>query len=176
MLRPAPTRPNLNAVRHAILNGPLLGALAALALLGGCDSREDSDRVSASQTPSAIAPRVSDPAILARGKRLFAQNCAVCHGARAQGDPDWRYRGPDGRFPPPPLNGTGHTWHHSIAWLHAMIKNGSPDGRGNMPAWGDRLSDSDIDAIIAWFQSLWPEPAYEGWVEIQRRAHHRPGG
>ncbi|HKK07042.1 MAG TPA: cytochrome c [Gammaproteobacteria bacterium] len=163
---------------HPLTGLSTLGTLLALALalLGGCDAREDTDRGSASPASTALPPRVSDRAVLARGKRLFEQNCAVCHGARAEGAPDWRYRGPDGKFPPPPLNGTGHSWHHPYAWLHQMIKNGSPPGQGNMPAWGGKLSDEDIDAVIAWFQSLWPQPAYEGWVEIQRRSQGRPGG
>lgn len=159
------------------LTGLLLACVVVL--LGGCDSRdeagrsvEDGERHQNLQR-AAVPPRVSVPAVLARGRQLFAQNCAACHGADAQGDPNWRFRGPDGKFPPPPLNGTGHSWHHPRAWLRQMIKSGSPPGQGNMPAWGNTLSDQDIEAIIAWFQSLWPEPVYEAWVQIDHRASGR---
>lgn len=155
------------------LEGLGVGLLFALALLGGCDSREDSGRDAATRSASVVPPRVSDPVVLARGKRLFEQNCAVCHGADAQGNPNWRIRGPDGKFPPPPLNGTAHSWHHPRAWLRQMIKAGSPPGQGNMPAWGGKLSDQDVDTIIDWFQSLWPEPIYEAWVQIERRSTTR---
>ena len=47
------------------------------------------------------------------GRVLYAENCAVCHGANLEGQPDWQNPGPDGVFPAPPHDETGHTWHHS---------------------------------------------------------------
>lgn len=97
-----------------------------------------------------------DAARLKRGQRVFQQNCAVCHGRLAEGHPDWRKLGMDGKCPPPPLNGTGHDWHHPKAVLVQIIKNGSPDGKGNMPAWQGKLSDQEIENVIAWIQSSRP--------------------
>lgn len=112
--------------------------------------------------------RTTDAAQVARGKTLFAQHCAGCHGNNAQGDANWRQRHPDGTFPPPPLNGSGHAWHHSHAWLHEVIHSGTvPQGR--MPAWGATLSDQQIDDIIAWLQSLWPDDVYATWREMEQR-------
>jgi mono/diheme cytochrome c family protein len=117
----------------------------------------------------AAAPeRVQDFAKIARGGELYQQNCAECHGSGAQGAPDWRQRDADGMFPPPPLNGTGHAWHHPRRMLHYVIAYGSPGGQGNMPAWGDKLSDEEIDDIIAWFQSRWPDQVYAAWQRIER--------
>lgn len=114
--------------------------------------------------------RVRDSFAIRYGAKLFKANCATCHGDRGQGDPNWRQRGPDGKFPPPPLNGTGHAWHHPLKMLKYVIKNGSPGGQGNMPAWKDKLSDKEIDAIVAWFQSQWPDQAYNAWYRTNQRS------
>lgn len=95
------------------------------------------------------------------GRQVFKQNCASCHGGMAQGAPNWRERGPDGNFPPPPLNGSGHTWHHPFPMLRDIITDG---GQQNMPAFGDRLSDKEIEAVLAFVNSLWPDRVYETWV------------
>lgn len=112
--------------------------------------------------------RTIDAAEVARGKALFAQHCARCHGDNAQGDPNWRLRHPDGTFPPPPLDGTGHAWHHSRDWLHEVILSGT-EPQGRMPAWSGKLSDHQIDDIIAWFQSLWPDEVYATWWDMEQR-------
>lgn len=118
---------------------------------------------------TATLERHYDSAELARGRALFQANCAVCHGGGAQGAFNWRVQQPDGRFPPPPLNGSGHAWHHPREQLHAVIRNGTqPDG--NMPAWGGKLSDTQIEEIISWFQSLWPDEVYTAWAQMQLRA------
>lgn len=113
--------------------------------------------------------RVLNAEQVALGKQVYDGHCARCHGDSGQGDPAWRQPGADGLYPPPPLDGSGHSWHHSTAWLKDMIRNGSPPGKGNMPAWGDTLSDEEIDAVIAWFQSRWPDPVYAAWYENQHR-------
>ena len=124
-------------------------------------------------TMGADAPpvtRVRESFSIRYGARLFQANCATCHGDQGQGDPNWRQRGPHGKFPPPPLNGAGHAWHHPLKMLKYVIKNGSPGGQGNMPAWKDKLSDKEIDAIIAWFQSQWPDQVYNAWYQINQRS------
>jgi len=103
------------------------------------------------------------------GGQLFQKNCAECHGTRAQGAEDWQSRGADGKFPAPPLNGTGHSWHHPRAALVRTIRDGTAAIGGNMPAWRDRLSDAEINSIVDWLVSRWPEPAYEAW---RRGGHH----
>ena len=112
--------------------------------------------------------RQMDFAQVSQGARLFQKNCAECHGSDAQGDANWRQRDADGMFPPPPLNGTGHAWHHPREVLYEVIANGSPQGMGKMPAWRDKLSDEEIKAIIAWFQSKWPDQVYSAWYRMDR--------
>ena len=104
------------------------------------------------------------------GARLYRDNCAVCHGDTAQGDAGWRQIGADGKYPAPPLNGTGHGWHHPLSVLFVTVKNGSPGGQGNMPAWKDTLTDDEIVAAIAWFQSKWPKEIYTAWYQRDQQA------
>jgi len=55
--------------------------------------------------------------------------------------------------------------------MHHVIKNGSPGGQGNMPAWGGKLNDEQIDDIVAWFQSRWSDQVYTAWYGIEQRSH-----
>jgi mono/diheme cytochrome c family protein len=127
----------------------------------------DDKRETAGGGESALERQV-DFAKVARGGELYRQKCAECHGSDGQGASDWRQRDADGMFPPPPLNGTGHAWHHPKRMLHYVIANGSPGGQGNMPAWGDKLSGEQIDDIIVWFQSKWPDQVYAAWLRMDR--------
>jgi len=137
-------------------------------LLIGIVSCDQQPKVLSSST-GLMPQRSYDENQLALGKQVFAENCAVCHGDNAQGAKNWHQRNSDGSFLPPPLNGTGHAWHHSLNVLYDVISNGSQPGQGNMPAWKDKLSKEQIEAIIMWFQSLWPDPVYAGWYEMQQR-------
>ncbi len=140
-----------------------VGPATLLLSLAACSEAE-------SPNPSAAGPSSAPPPVsLETGERLFRQHCATCHGENAQGDPNWRKRRPDGSFPPPPLNGTGHAWHHSMDVLKATIRDGTGRLGGTMPAWGDKLSETEIEAIIRWFQSKWPPEIYARWQELDRR-------
>lgn len=68
-----------------------------------------------------------------------------------------------GRFPPPPLNGTAHTWHHSMELLRRTIREGGIALGGRMPAFKNTLSSQEIDGVIAWFQAYWPDDKYANW-------------
>lgn len=105
-----------------------------------------------------------------RGEQIFKKNCAQCHGAKAEGNPNWQVKGPGGKYPPPPLNGTGHAWHHPRPALIRSIMQGTQNRGGGMPAFADKLSDSDADTVISWFTSLWPDEIYEVWSK--GRPHH----
>lgn len=138
--------------------------LTVMGVLVGCQ-----DSTSSADKKVVKTMRSIDSAQVARGKALFAQHCARCHGDMAQGDPQWRTRNADGTFPPPPLNGTGHAWHHPHVWLKEMIRDGSAP-QGNMPAWGSTLNDQQMEDLIAWFQSLWPDEVYAAWSEMDQRS------
>jgi mono/diheme cytochrome c family protein len=98
---------------------------------------------------------------LARGEQIYAQQCAVCHGAKLEGQPNWRKPLADGRMPAPPHDDTGHTWHHPDAVLFGITKNGllppyAPPGyQSDMPAFGGVLSDAEIRAVLAYIAAQW---------------------
>lgn len=126
-------------------------------------------------SPPSAAVRSFDQARIARGAELFRQYCAECHGAGAQGADNWRVRNADGTFLPPPLNGSGHAWHHPWVDLKNTIRHGTAALGGNMPAWQAVLTEQQTEDVILWFQSLWSDEVYAAWWEIdqrQRRGHH----
>ncbi len=144
--------------------------LAACGEDGGKPAAGPAAATPAVVTATATPIRVTDAGQLTRGAKIYKANCAVCHGANAEGAPNWHRQGPDGKYPAPPLNGTGHDWHHPTSALKWTIREGTAKLGGNMPAWKDKLPDSDIEAVIAWFQSLWPEEVYKNWVLIDARS------
>lgn len=99
-----------------------------------------------------------------RGEVVFRENCSVCHGPNAEATADWKQRDANGNFPPPPLNGSAHAWHHDLALLRRTVGEGGKALGGVMPAFADRLSAEDIDSAIAFFQSKWPEEVYRKWA------------
>jgi mono/diheme cytochrome c family protein len=95
------------------------------------------------------------------GARLYAQRCASCHGAKLQGQPNWQTRLANGRMPAPPHDASGHTWHHSDAELFTITKDGLaaivPGYQNDMPAFAGVLTDAEINAVLAFVKSTWPE-------------------
>ena len=83
---------------------------------------------------------------LSAGKVLYAQHCAACHGAKLEGQPNWRSKLPNGRMPAPPHDDSGHTWHHPDEVLIGITKHGlvppyAPPGyESDMPAFAGTLS------------------------------------
>ena len=101
------------------------------------------------------------------GKEVFAQNCAECHGPRAGGIvEDWRQRLDDGSFPPPPLDGSAHAWHHPTSMLLQVINNGGQAYGGNMPPFVDVLDYEEKLAAIAYFQNFWTDEIYLRWERM----------
>ena len=94
-----------------------------------------------------------------RGQAVFVANCAVCHGARAQG-------ATVGSLTAPPLNGSGHSAHHGLDYLLEQVANGGARTGGKMPAFAAVLNESERRAAIAWVQSLWPDEAYRNWQRM----------
>ena len=104
-----------------------------------------------------------DQSTVDKGSALFKQNCASCHGENAEATPDWKKVDSNGKYPPPPLNGSAHAWHHSKELLKKTIREGGAKLGGVMPAFADKLSAQDLDAVIAFFQSKWPDDVYQKW-------------
>ena len=141
--------------------------LASVPTLAACEQQPP-----ATETLT-VKRTVTDPALLKKGRELYLKNCTVCHGINAEGATDWQQRDKDGKFPAPPLNGTGHAWHHPMSALKDTIKNGTQRLGGNMPPWKDRLSDAEIEQIIYWFQSQWPDELNAAWQRMDRDSQQR---
>lgn len=103
-----------------------------------------------------------------QGAKIFRKNCSVCHGHHGEGNPGWRTRGADGKLFPPPLNGTGHAWHHTLPILRQRVLYGGIPTGGSMPPFRKKLKMPEIDAIIAWLQSRWPEDIMKKWDKANK--------
>ena len=101
-----------------------------------------------------------------QGKQVFKENCASCHGDSGQGlVKDWKKSDANGKFPAPPLNGTAHAWHHSKELLLRTVNNGGIPLGGTMPAFKDKLTDKQKEAVLAYVMSLWPDKTYSQWAQ-----------
>lgn len=131
--------------------------ILALLLLSGCDST--------GPTEGTVPGRWYTPAQVEEGRGIYADNCATCHGKDARGRvADWRKPKSDGTYPPPPLNGTAHAWHHPLSLLKRTIREGGMRLGGQMPGFGQRLSEEQQEAVIAYFQNEWKDDIYAAWV------------
>ena len=101
---------------------------------------------------------------VAKGAQVFQQNCASCHGQNAEATPNWKQTDANGHYPPPPLNGTAHAWHHGLEVLRKQIREGGSKLGGLMPPFENVLSTAQIDQAIAYFQSKWPDDLYAKWA------------
>lgn len=151
----------------------IISIVSVLLFVAACNDSSTSPMMSGSDANASAAPvhETLDAATVARGGEIYRQHCAACHGDRAQGAPGWQRKGADGKFPPPPLDSSGHAWHHPKPALARAIREGTIARGGGMPAWGGRLSDADIDAVLAWIQSRWPAELHRQWLTM----HEKPG-
>jgi mono/diheme cytochrome c family protein len=160
-------RMNANVLRQAMLLLSLIGLPSAVLADAGHDAKKEpvamegmdhmkmnrQDDVASMHghwmAPEAAAKRPNpvkaNNASRARGKKLYAANCASCHGASARGD------GPAGAaLNPRPADLTVMAGQHpdgDFAWKIA-------NGRGPMPAWNGQLSEKNIWDLVNFIQGL----------------------
>jgi mono/diheme cytochrome c family protein len=117
------------------VSAALCASAIAVCTLGGTLAFADyMQRRSALQ--SSLSATNSPPSpLVAQGQHLFLMNCAHCHGDDARGD-----EGPD-----------LHGLHKTDARLSALIINGV---KGEMPRFNQKLSEPDVQALIAFLNSL----------------------
>ena len=90
-------------------------------------------------------PVPKDAAAIERGKKLFEQFCANCHGKTGQGDGPFA-----ATLKSKPANLAERAGHHvdgDFAWKIA-------NGRGEMPAFKKELNESQIWELTHFIQSL----------------------
>jgi len=120
----------------------LLGGItaAALFLLPSCilaqDAHYHNAPASSAQEKNPVAGQES---AVASGAKLYATNCAACHGPSGQGT---------GNIPPISKGATQNVPEGEVFWF---ITNGSP--ANGMPAWG-RLPEEERWQIVTFVKSL----------------------
>ena len=104
----------------------------------------------------------NDPAQVALGQQVYETQCSSCHGANLEGEANWQEAGAGGLLKAPPHDETGHTWHHSDAYLFDSIKAGgarlpADQGISPMPVYEDILTDVEITAVLSYIKSTWSQ-------------------
>ncbi len=130
-MRPRERAPSLRAAQGVAQESPSLIAHPEHVQLGLPIARRQL---------TLVNPREHDPKAVEEGRALFVSyNCADCHGSEGSGG-----TGPsldDGR------------WHFgpTVGDVYESIEEGRPDG---MPAWGGRIPESQIWALVAYARTL----------------------
>lgn len=115
----------MTAVRKLTAIAPTVLALGVGA--AGCGGDDVSQPADSGPGDSAAEAQ------LELGEQVFTDNCATCHGNRGQGGTG------------PRLGSGAVVERYPDADDHrAVVVN----GRGRMPAWGARLTDDEIDAVV----------------------------
>ncbi len=160
--------------RTVILIGILVAALVAggVVVVAGRDGPVGESVIG----EGAVRLAPDDPGVVARGAEIYAEACAGCHGAKLEGEANWRQRKADGRLPAPPHDRSGHTWHHPDFMLFLLTKHGPAalmEGRAyetDMPGFADSLSDREIVAVLSYIKSTWPPAIRARHDKINARA------
>ncbi|MBN1304927.1 MAG: c-type cytochrome [Anaerolineales bacterium] len=92
--------------------------------------------------PDVPVPVTTESLVLGEG--LFAANCARCHGPEGQGTPR-----------APALNVKGFLTGVTDQALQQIVILGVP--QTSMPAWGDRMSEAEIQAIVGFIRQWEPD-------------------
>jgi mono/diheme cytochrome c family protein len=136
---------------------------AIVALLTGWD-QVPSGAIPAPERPVAVTEES-----LALGADLYANNCARCHGPEGQGTPR-----------APALNVKGFLTDIGDAAMEQIVAMGVPGT--SMPAWGDRMTDAEIQAIVGFVRAWEPtapdvaDPARGGGPWWKSDGATTPGG
>jgi mono/diheme cytochrome c family protein len=134
-----------------------------LLLLAGCSVESEPTRLPGGDPVPDVPPLPPTPdlAMISLGEEVYAQQCASCHGENLEGEADWMSRNPDDSFRAPPHDASGHTWHHSDRVLREATLQGGARlgefGTSDMPVFAEILSEREVDAVLAYIKSTWPD-------------------
>lgn len=115
-----------------------------------------------------------NPDTVVAGQAVYEANCAACHGLKGEGEPDWKVQRADGTYPAPPHDASGHTWHHSDSVLLGIMRDGSAASGSasfvpRMPAWGNRLSAVELQAVLDYLKTFWGPRERDWQREVTRQ-------
>ncbi len=127
----------------------------------------------------AIASHEMEDRDLTKGRVLYGEHCASCHGINLEGQPNWQTPDDNGVLPAPPHDETGHTWHHDNQLLFeytrlggeaALAVRGVTSFASGMPGFSDELTENEIWDILAYIRSTWPDRVQE--MQASRNPPH----
>ena len=108
-----------------------------------------------------VGPSSGANEVFTLGAEIYAANCQVCHGDS---------NGIGGTGGAPPHNKAGHTWHHPDAQLREWVLNGKLGfGGPGMPALGDKITEPEVDAILAFIKTWWTAEQRASQADISQR-------
>ena len=155
-----PAWPLINGATPGVLGYSTRGEVAAeIARVEEANAGINAQLAAAELTEIAATPELQGYAQNA-GAAVFRTWCAQCHGSGAAGatgypnllDDDWLW------------GGTIEDIHYTIS--HGIRNEEDPDARySEMPAFGEMLEESEIDAVVNYVMSLSGTPADAGLVE-----------
>jgi cytochrome c len=90
-----------------------------------------------------------------RGEELYNAHCIACHGFEGVGErPDDKYAKDQYGYVAPPMDDSGHAWHHTDEQLKTTVLEGSLRNP-KMAAFKHVLSEEDADEVVKYIKSLW---------------------
>lgn len=92
-----------------------------------------------SLTAAFVAPQAADAASVVDGKAIYEIKCEVCHGT-----------GGVPAIPEAPAFSKGERMEKPDEFLKNSVKRGIK----TMPAWGEALTDKEIDNVVAFIRTL----------------------
>jgi mono/diheme cytochrome c family protein len=99
--------------------------------------------------------QVTTPDVRASGEELYGAYCSVCHGVNGVGEnPADKYAQDEYGYIAPPMDDSGHAWHHTDEQLIRTILEGSPRNP-RMAAWKHVLTEDDAIKLVEYIKSLW---------------------
>ncbi len=116
----------------------IVGAVIVLVLLAGIGLRF----ATRPEVPEVTNADPSNTQLVSAGERLYTTRCSGCHGALSDEISNQAAPG---------LNGASQAAQRTNEELYEIIAN----GKGTMPAFGNRLSESEIWAIVSFMRSAW---------------------
>jgi cytochrome c oxidase cbb3-type subunit 3 len=106
------------------------------------DILEAADIADATHYVMALSGGVYNPALVNSGKRIFAENCADCHGETGRGNRD---------FGAPDLTDAIWLYGSSQKEVYETINSGR---QGMMPAWQNRLNEAQLRQVALYVHQL----------------------
>lgn len=126
-LRPAPS-----LRRRSGRVGTAATLVAATLLLASCGGGNGDGTTATSPADDAVQTTAVE-GHLDLGEQVYGTNCATCHGAAGEGG-----------FGPKLADGAVIERYPDVADHRAVVVS----GRDAMPAWGDTLTEEEIDAVV----------------------------